>query len=169
MPIQRPPQPPPSFQLSQTLHPPQPANYTPAKVYLALLVSVLFSLETLFYKPGFVYCNIHFVVCFVALSKIKIFFVHCVGYGCQTKSKSTSRGWGKGATWCSSTLREPLCGGVPEIICDGARCFEKVCVEEIMHYLKPWLCFLMCVFPIHLFQCSRLWQKKKTCLWPQYQ
>ncbi|KAF4118622.1 hypothetical protein G5714_000673 [Onychostoma macrolepis] len=31
MSIQRPPQPPPSFQLSQTLHPPQPANYTPAK------------------------------------------------------------------------------------------------------------------------------------------
>ncbi|XP_050979322.1 RNA exonuclease 1 homolog [Labeo rohita] len=29
--IQRPPQPPPSVQLSQTLHPPQPANYTPAK------------------------------------------------------------------------------------------------------------------------------------------
>ncbi|XP_043096877.1 RNA exonuclease 1 homolog [Puntigrus tetrazona] len=31
MSIQRPPQPPPSFQPSQTLHPPQPANYTPAK------------------------------------------------------------------------------------------------------------------------------------------
>ncbi|XP_016411054.1 RNA exonuclease 1 homolog isoform X1 [Sinocyclocheilus rhinocerous] len=31
IPIQRPPQPPPSVQLSQTLHPPQPANYTPAK------------------------------------------------------------------------------------------------------------------------------------------
>ncbi|XP_042572439.1 RNA exonuclease 1 homolog [Cyprinus carpio] len=31
MSIQRPPQPPPPVQLSQTLHPPQPANYTPAK------------------------------------------------------------------------------------------------------------------------------------------
>ncbi|XP_073698699.1 uncharacterized protein [Garra rufa] len=31
MSIQRPLQPPPSVQLSQTLHPPQPANYTPAK------------------------------------------------------------------------------------------------------------------------------------------
>ncbi|KAK2908989.1 hypothetical protein Q8A67_004826 [Cirrhinus molitorella] len=31
MSIQRPPQPPPSVQLSQTPHPPQPANYTPAK------------------------------------------------------------------------------------------------------------------------------------------
>uniref|UniRef100_A0A8C1TB30 RNA exonuclease 1 homolog-like domain-containing protein n=1 Tax=Cyprinus carpio TaxID=7962 RepID=A0A8C1TB30_CYPCA len=32
MSIQRPPQPAPSVQLSQTLHPPQPANHTPAKI-----------------------------------------------------------------------------------------------------------------------------------------
>lgn len=58
--IQRPPQPPPSVQLSQTLHPPQPANYTPAKVYFTLLFCSCFSLETLFCNPGFVYCNINF-------------------------------------------------------------------------------------------------------------
>lgn len=57
MSVQRTPQPSPSVQFSQTPHPPQPANYTPAKVCFALYSTSLSVFFTLFYWLFF-FCSL---------------------------------------------------------------------------------------------------------------